>query len=172
MRRIILAALVTTLAGCEQGRDISDLEQFTAEALEGYKPQIEPLPALKPQAVFIYTASSLTDPFDVDNLVEKSEPLPVEGGEEGPDRSRRKEPLELFPLDGLKMVGLLEQDGENWAVVRASDGSVHRVKTGNYAGQNYGEIIAVNENSVDIVELVKNPVGRWEKRDASLLLVE
>ncbi|MBX2869963.1 MAG: pilus assembly protein PilP [Acidiferrobacterales bacterium] len=169
---IYMLFIAACLVGCNQSRDIRDLEEFTENAFKDYVPEVEPLPALKPQAVFIYTASALTDPFDKQNLQEKVEPLPLEGGEEGPDRSRRKEPLELFPLDSLKLVGVLEQNGENWAVIRAPDSSVHRVKAGNYMGEDFGEIEEVGENTVELTELVRNPVGRWESRDANLLLVE
>jgi len=172
MRVLALLVCALLIAGCERGGNTSDLRRFTEEAFKDYTPQVEPLPALQPQAVFIYTASGLTDPFDKKNLEEKVDALPLEGGEEAPDRSRRKEPLEAFPLDALKLVGVLEQNGENWAVIRAPDASVHRVRDGNYMGQNFGEIDTVNENTVDLTELVRNPVGRWEKREASLLLVE
>jgi type IV pilus assembly protein PilP len=165
-----LATLI--LSGCNEGAKLQDLKRFTENAFKDHVPQVEPLPALQPQAVFIYTASGLTDPFDTNNLKEKVEPLPAGEGEAGPDQTRRKEPLEGYPIDALKLVGVLEQNGENWAVVRAPDSSVHRVKSGNYMGTNYGEILAVQENSVEVSELVRNPVGRWEKKEASLILVE
>lgn len=172
MKVLLSMMMLIILVGCNQNRDTRDLEEFTEEAFKDAVPQVEPLPALRPQEIFAYNASSLTDPFDPENLQEKEEQLPVEGGEEGPDRSRRKEPLELFPLDSLKLVGVMEQNGENWAVIRSPDSSVHRVKAGNYMGQDFGEIDAVGENAVELIELVRNPVGRWENREASLLLVE
>ena len=91
---------------------------------------------------------------------------------DAPDQNRRKEPLEAFPVDALRLVGVLEQDDENWAVIRAPDGTVHRVKQGNYMGTNFGEILAVNDTTVEVSELVRNPVGQWERKPASLLLVE
>lgn len=172
LRVIVVTVFALLLTGCDQGGDISDLQDFTENAFKDHKPEVDPLPALQPQAIFIYTASSLTDPFDQENLKEKIEELPASGGADAPDRSRRKEPLEAFPIDALKMVGLLNQDGENWAVVRAPDNTVHRVRRGNYMGVNYGEILAVNDNTVEISELVKNPVGQWERKEASLILVE
>jgi len=172
MKLIVVCLAVVVLSGCSEGARLDDLKSFTENAFKDHIPQVEPLPALQPQAVFIYTASGLTDPFDRNNLKEKVEPLPATAGEAGPDQSRRKEPLEGFPMDALKLVGVMEQNGENWAVVRAPDRSVHRVKKGNYMGTNYGEILLVQENSVEISELVRNPVGQWEKKEASLILVE
>lgn len=173
IRNAIVLAGILGLAACDQGADTSDLQEFTENAFKDHVPEVDPLPALKPQAVVIYTASSLTDPFDATNLQEKVEQEALDlSGENAPDRNRRKEPLEQFPIDALNLVGVLEQDGQNWAVIRAPDKTVHRVKQGNYMGTNYGEIVAVNENTVDVSELVRNPVGRWERKPASLLLVE
>ena len=173
IRAAFLVVWILGLAGCNQGADLTDLESFTENAFKDHVPEVDPLPALKPQAVFIYTASSLSDPFDASNLKEKIEEEGLDfSGEDAPDRNRRREPLEAFPIDALKLVGVLEQDGQNWAVIRAPDSTVHRVKQGNYMGTNYGEIVAVNESTVDVNELVRNPVGRWERKPASLLLVE
>jgi len=172
IRALVVVGLSTMLSACGQGGDISDLRDFTENAFKDHTPEVDPLPALQPQAIFIYTASALTDPFDRENLKEKIEEVPTSGGADAPDRSRRKEPLEAFPIDALKMVGLLNQDGENWAVVRAPDNTVHRVRRGNYMGVNYGEILAVNDNTVEVSELVRNPVGQWERKEASLILVE
>ena len=172
MKRLVLILFALVLSGCNEGANLNDLKKFTENAFKDHIPEVDPLPALQPQAVFIYTASSMVDPFNSSNLKEKDKVISVEGGEDGPDRTRRKEPLELFPFDALKLVGVLAQKGENFAVVKSPEGSVHRVKKGNYMGQNYGEILAVQENTVKVSELVLNPVGRWEKRDASLILVE
>ncbi len=172
MKRLWIFILFLSIAGCGQNAGISDLERFTEEAFKDHTPEVEPLPALQPQAVFIYTASGLLDPFDRENLKEKVEDLPALAGADGPDQSRRKEPLEAFPLDSLKLVGVLAQNDQNWAVIRAPDKTVHRVKQGNYMGVNYGEILAVEDNTVAVSELVRNPVGRWEKKEASLILVE
>ena len=173
IRGLRVLVCVLMLTGCGQEADLSDLQAFTENAFRDHVPEVDPLPALKPQAVFIYTASSLPDPFDSENLKEKLEEKPVNyTGVDAPDISRRKEPLESFPIDALRLVGVLEQNGENWAVVRAPDATVHRVKQGNYMGTNFGEIVAVNDNTVDVSELVRNPVGQWERKPASLLLVE
>ncbi|MGI9317581.1 MAG: pilus assembly protein PilP, partial [bacterium] len=172
MNRIWMLLIFLVFTGCSENANISDLEQFTEEAFKDHTPEVEPLPALRPQAVFIYTASGLIDPFDRENLKEKIEDLPSLAGADGPDQSRRKEPLEAFPLDSLKLVGVLAQNDQNWAVIRAPDKTVHRVKQGNYMGVNFGEILAVDDNTVAVSELVKNPVGRWEKKEANLILVE
>ena len=73
MNRILWVILGGFLvAGCNQQADLSDLRSFTENAFKDHVPEVDPLPALKPQAVFIYTASSLPDPFNQENLKEKT----------------------------------------------------------------------------------------------------
>ena len=161
------------LTGCNKNKGVDDLKSFTQNAFKDHIPEVEPLPPLKPTAVFIYTASEEVDPFNKGNLrIQSTEDENISGDEEGPDLTRRKEPLEAFPIDSLKMVGLMAQNGINWAIIDAPDKTVHRVTEGNYMGKNHGEIMLVEGNKLEVMELVRNPVGKWEKKLANLILVE
>jgi type IV pilus assembly protein PilP len=84
--------------------------------------------------------------------------------------TRKKEPLEAYPTDALKLVGMMQLSGIDWAIIRAPDKTVHRVTEGNYLGRNYGEIIRVKGNRIQVQELVRNPVGKWEKRPIKLVM--
>ena len=75
--------------------------------------QIEPVPEFPKQKKMNYQAHNLRSPFD------KSKPKALT---DAPDKDRPKEPLESFPLDGLKMVGTLNRDNKIWALVKASNG--------------------------------------------------
>jgi len=172
MRIQKLIPVILLLAGCSGSDNLNDLRQFTDEAFKGNKPEIEPLPPLQPSAVFIYTASGQVDPFDANNLQQKQAEEVAEQGEAGPDLSRRKEPLESYPIDRLKLVGMLAKDGINWAIIHAPDQSVHRITEGNYMGENHGEIVRTDESSITAVELIKNPTGKWEKKEVKINLVE
>ena len=88
-----------------------------------------------------------------------------------PDLNRRKEPLEAFPLEQLKMVGTLSQDKETYALVRA-DKTLYRVKKGNYMGQNFGLITDVNESEIKLKEIVQDSAGDWAERQSVLPLLE
>ena len=173
IRLLAVAFLIISLIGCNKQSGIADLEQFTKNAFKNRKPQIDPLPAVKPVEVFIYQASSEIDPFNQGNLRKQSaEKEETGGGEEGPDLTRKKEPLEAYPTDALKLVGVMEQNGISWAIVNAPDSTVHRVTEGNYLGRNHGLITRVKGRRLNVVELVRNPVGKWEKKPVKLLLVE
>lgn len=154
------------LAGCAE-KTMSDLTRFTVNAHKDRKPRVEPLPRIKPYEKFTYTAAALTDPFSSGNLG-RLKPTPDRG--EGPDPSRRKEPLEQYPLDSLRMVGTLSKKDIAWAVIRAPDGTIHRATEGNYVGQNFGKIEQVNTNNISIREMIYN--GKWIEREATLAIVK
>ncbi len=86
--------------------------------------------------------------------------------------NRRRDPLEDYPLDALKMVGTLTRGNQSWAVIQAPDGAVHRAKLGDHMGQNFGMVTKITENKVDLVELIQNPLGDWIEREANLAIVE
>ena len=173
IRTFLVILSCVLIVGCNKPKGTSDLESFTSNAFKNHIPEVEPLPPLRPTAVFIYTASDQVDPFNKDNLrIQDTASDDQGGGEEGPDLTRRKEPLEAYPIDALKLVGVMNQNGIDWAIINAPDQTVHRVTECYYMGRNHGEITRIKENGVRVVELVRNPVGKWEKKPANLVLVE
>ena len=88
-----------------------------------------------------------------------------------PDMERRREPLESYPLDTLKMVGTLQKPGVTYALLLA-DKTVFQVKIGNYIGQNFGLITKVTESDVELKEIVQDASGDWIERPAKLELQE
>ena len=153
------------VVGCAE-KSIDDLHNFTKNARIGKKPRVEPLPRIPPHETFVYTTAELTDPFAPGNLVRKKAP-PTTGGL-APDTSRRKEPLEQFPLDAITMVGTLSRDKTAWAILRAPDGTVHRAQRGNYVGQSFGVITNVSEDKTELKELVRGANNNWVERGATI----
>ena len=70
-----------------------------------------------------------------------------------PDEPRR-DPLEKYSLETLRMVGTVQKGGSMMALVRGPDGLVHQVRTGNRMGLNFGRITAITEARITLVELV------------------
>ncbi len=154
------------VSACEQ-KSSEDLVQFVENAYKDKKPDIEPLPPIVPYEEFIYEASNLPDPFSKSNVLSND----VEAEEDealasGIDPNRRKDPLEAFPLDGLRLDGVLEFRGALSAIVRSPDGDSVPVTVGNYLGLNSGKIISIDSESqkVEIEETVRNATGKWIKR--------
>jgi len=169
MLRLIYFALVSVLlAGCG-GEEFQDLRDFVNNAGLGMRGKIEPPPEVKPYEPFIYNnEKNLPDPFKP----KKPELHSGDGGLNQPDRDRPKEALEEFPLESLKIVGYLFQNKVGYAVIRATDGKLHRVKAGNHIGLNYGLIKEVNDTGVIVKEMVQDSTGDWTERISTLQFIE
>ena len=167
MKRLLLpAAVALVLGGCSS--ELEDLKSFVRDSEKGLPRRIDPLPAVKPFEPFAYEGFDLPDPFKPRKLTP-----PKEGAAGGiaPDLNRRKEPLEAFPLEQLKMVGTLSQGKDTYAIVRA-DKTLYRVKKGNYMGQNFGLISDVTESEIKLKEIVQDSAGDWAERQSVLPLLE
>jgi type IV pilus assembly protein PilP len=167
MKRLILPlALAAALGGCSS--EESQLRDFVRNSEKGLPRGIQPLPAVKPFEPFTYEGFDLPDPFKPRKLTANREGA---GGGLAPDLNRRKEPLEAFPLEQLKMVGTLSQGTDTYALVRAEK-TLYRVKKGNYMGQNFGLITDVTDSEIQLKEIVQDSGGDWAERQSVLPLLE
>ncbi|HRE12872.1 MAG TPA: pilus assembly protein PilP [Usitatibacteraceae bacterium] len=163
-RLLLIPATAVLLASCSS--ELDDLKQFVKDSEKGLPRKIDPLPAVKPFEPFAYEGFDLADPFKPRKIASK------EGaGGLAPDLNRRKEPLEAFPLEQLKMVGTLQQGKDVYAIVRA-DKTLYRVKKGNYMGQNFGLITDINDAEIKLKEIVQDSAGDWAERQSVLPLLE
>ncbi|MBA1146722.1 pilus assembly protein PilP [Ectothiorhodospiraceae bacterium WFHF3C12] len=171
---LIIGLCVTlTLLGCSQ--EMQDLDKYVANVKSKKPSPIEPIPEMKPFESYQYPGTSeLRNPFEPLGFGQAAAQAETGGKDPGegpePDPTRAKEALEEFPLDALSYVGTLGQNQSSWALIRDPDGTVHRVSTGNYLGQNYGEIIAITPREIRLRELVREPNGGWLERINSIAL--
>ncbi|MFZ2542225.1 MAG: pilus assembly protein PilP [Gallionella sp.] len=167
MRLTYFALCSLLLVGCG-GEEYQDLRDFVKNSGAGLRGKIEPPPDVKPYEYFAYTNdTNLPDPFKPRKPEKRSG-----GGINQPDLDRPKEALEEFPLENLKMVGYLHRNKVGYAVIRATDGKLHRVEAGNYIGLNFGLIMEVTDAEVIIKEMVQDSAGDWTERESSLQLLE
>ena len=159
------------LTGCVN-EDNSDLTNYIAEVKARPKTQIEPLPAMKIVEPFIFRPDGLRDPFKPIERIEQNDGVEFASGSGiRPDTTRRKEDLESYSLDSLRMAGTVKKEGV-WGLIKASDGTIHRVRVGNYMGKNYGKIIRIVEDKIELMEIVPDKPGTWREQQASLALTE
>lgn len=163
--RLLLLFLPLILAACGNETH-SDLELFVKNSGKGLRGKVVPVPEVQPYSHFPYTAFEIPNPFKP----RKNKVAKGEGGGLQPDFNRRKEPLEKFPLESLKMVGSLEQDEKSYALIKAPDSTLHRVKEGGYLGQNFGLIADISESEVNLKEIVQDSTGDWSERISTLML--
>lgn len=163
----MLGAAAVLLAAC--GSDVEDLREFTRTAHADRVPKIEQPPEIRPQDSYTYAAADRPDPFSAANLKLDAERTARPAA---PVFDRRKEPLEEYPLDALKMVGTLTRGNQSWAVIQAPDGSVHRAAVGNHIGQNSGKITRIGEARIDVLEYIQGGAGGLVEREAALAIAD
>jgi type IV pilus assembly protein PilP len=163
-------ATLAGLSGCGQS-DLSDLKTYIADVKSRTKIEVDPLPEVRTVEPFVFSGEDLRDPFVPDEKMQEPEEERVETGIR-PDTARPKEELESYDLETLQMVGTVVQQGALWGLIKAVDGTIHRVRVGNYLGKNYGKIVSIKENMIELVEIVADGPGIWRERKAGLNLSE
>jgi type IV pilus assembly protein PilP len=159
------------LSGCSGSERRAELESYVKRIKSRTIKEIEPLPEIKPYEIFAYSAANLHSPFVPIMMQEVAKKVVVENGIQ-PDANRRKEALESYPLDSLRMVGTLEKSSKKWVLVVDPTGTVFRITKGNYIGQNHGHIDAISDEKVMVTEIIPDPMGGWRERKASISLVD
>jgi len=169
MKRALVMALGLFIAACGGG-EYQDLKEELKKLTADLRGKVAPLPVVKPYEPVPYKAFDLPDPFS-SSKIELVTKTAGSGGGLKPDLNRPKEPLEAFPLESVKVVGVLQQAKQTFALVRA-DATVYRVKAGNYMGQNFGLVTGITESQVQLRELVQDASGDWVERVSTLQLQE
>lgn len=165
--------ILALLLGACADDDYADLRTYVVEVKSRQKGSVEPLPEIKTVEPFVLNTEDLRDPFLSGIKIEEpeEETSKVESGIR-PDSARPREELEAYELDTLRMMGTVEQTGTAWGLVRASDGTIHRVRTGNYMGKNHGKVVNIRENQIELIEIISESPGSWRERKAALDLSE
>ncbi len=166
----LLGAAVAVLAGCSGSND--ELRQWMADTRKEMRPVTATLAEPKTFQPFVYQDQGQIDPFDPGKVANALKALSAKSTSGlAPDLSRRREPLEAYPVDTITMVGTLQRPNLRYALLRA-DGLVYQIKVGNYIGQNFGIVTRIDENEVALKEVVQDAAGEWVERATTLQLQE
>ena len=169
-RHYLALAALLALAGCGDS-DVQEVRTWMKDVDARAKVAVTPLVEPKTFIPFAYQQKDELDPFNPNKLL--AELAKQAGGGSGikPDMERRKELLESYPLDTVKMVGTIEKRGVIHAVLQI-DRSVHQVVVGQHVGQNYGRVTGITESAVSLREIVQDATGDWVERMSKLELQE
>ncbi|MGH1439621.1 MAG: pilus assembly protein PilP [Cellvibrionaceae bacterium] len=159
----LIMTAVTVLGACSSSESHQDLRDFIEENKRRPPGKIKEAPQIEPYEAFSYDAYRLRSPFDRPVSVQLQQQIISSSGNVKPDTTRKKERLEQYDLSSLNMVGTLKKDGALWALISDPDGSIERVRRGNYVGRNNGKITGLYENKVDLIEIVASGEG-WLER--------
>ena len=158
---VFLSGLLLLMSACGPAED--DLRRYMHEVKTRPPKPIEPIPEFETPQKFKYPENiKRRSPFKPNVVRERQDT-------QAPNVNRPKQPLEAFPLDALKFVGILKEGSTIWALIRQPGGLISKVRAGDYMGKNYGQIIKITEDSVLLQETMQVG-GKWEKKMITLKL--
>ncbi|TFW16564.1 pilus assembly protein PilP [Duganella callida] len=174
MKTLLTALLMMPLlSGCGDS-DVQEVRNWMKQVDAETRVKVPPLAEPKTFIPFAYAHKDELDPFNPNKLLAELAKQAAQGGGGGgihPDTARRKELLESYPLDTIRMVGTITKGGKTYAILQV-DRAVHQVVVGQHLGQNYGRVIGIDDNAVNIKEIVQDPAGDWVERLSKLELQE
>ncbi len=166
---LVSLAAAFLLSACSPSTDYSDLDAFMDEVDSRPRGRIDPLPPIETVPPFKYLASNKRSPFEPPVVLKQVDRR--SGPQVKPDLNRVKQFLEQFTIGQLSMVGTLAQGPITYGLIQDGEGGVHRVQPGDFMGTDHGRILAVNDTSIDLVEIVPDGTGGWVERERTVALV-
>lgn len=170
MKRVSLVIAAMLLTGCFD--DLSDVQNHIAEVKANTRARVEPLPEVQEFEHIPYGSLDARSPFSAprpeaiqDKFLQVQDCL-------HPDPRRRKEPLEKYALDNMTMRGTLGEVNKIWALVEASDKTLHKVTLNNYVGLFHGRVISVEPTHIELLELIPDGAGCWKERTTMLQMAD
>lgn len=165
---VVIAAMA--LAGCFD--DTKDIQQFMADVKANSSAKIAPLPPVKDFEHLPYTSSALRSPFSVPSPEAYNQTPVHQPGCIQLDTQREKQALEQYAIDNLKMRGTLGHADQLWALIEASDQSLHRIGINDRLGLFHGKVIAVKPDYIEITEFIPDGSGCTVQRNSKLQLLD
>lgn len=165
LRSLILICPLLLL-GCAT-EEHQDLREWMREEAKGMKGKVAPLPEIAAFPVVAYETETLTPPFAPGKIVTQE----AVADKTAPDRSRPQQPLETFPLEDLKVMGIIMAGNLPYALIQTPPPNKPKhVRVGEYMGRNFGKITAISRDSVTVVESVKDVNGAWVAQEKVLMV--
>jgi type IV pilus assembly protein PilP len=171
-RHLIAVIAVVVLSGCSPSNE-SEIRQWMVEVRQSLKPVVQPVPVPKRFTPHTFAEVNQTDPFDLQKVMPASahQSMRAGAGAKMPDLGRRREVLEGYALDQLRMVGVMKQDNVYVALIDV-DGATFLARVGSHVGQNFGRVTKISETELQLLEVTQDAAGEWVERPAKLELQE
>lgn len=162
-------ALLVALSGCSSRVDDVNarMQQINAEP----PLPVPPPPVFLPIPTYGYAAQQLRSPFMPPSLAQELKTMA--GRRVMPDLARPPQYLEQFPLESLRMRGILRRpEGPLFALIEDPEGVVTRVQVGGYMGRNFGRITTITPSQLTVIEIVPDGRDGFVERPRSLVMVD
>lgn len=160
--RVIALILLGTLAGCvdpDLGALGNDLESQRArsDVINDGGLGVTPVYRAVP-----YTQDGARSPFRAYDERLPEAAASSRGSVPGPGRS--PESLAVYDRQSLSLVGVIDIGGMRSALIRDPAGRVHDARVGDHVGTEFGEIVAIGDGGITLMERVAGEDGGWTER--------
>ncbi len=154
------------LLGCA-AEEHQDLRQWMRNEAKGMKGKVARLPEISAFPVVSYETEMLTSPFAPGKIVT----MEAAADKSTPDRTRPQQPLEIFPLEDLRVIGVIMAGTVPYALIQTpAPNKPKHVRVGEYMGRNFGKITEITTEGVTVLESVKDANGAWVAQEKLLLV--
>lgn len=162
----IVLLLPLLLIGCG-AEEHQDLRQWMREQAKEMRGRVSPLPEITAFPVVAYEAEKLTPPFAPGKIVT----LDAVADKTAPDRARPLQPLEVFPIEDLKVVGIITAGAVPYALIQTpAPNKPKHVRVGEFMGRSFGKITAITKDGITVLETVKDANGAWVEQERLLMM--
>lgn len=158
----VAAGLV--LVGCASSEH-EDIKEWMREQAKDMKGKVQPLPEIKAFPAVPYLGDKLTQPFSASKILTSD----ATKDKSAPDRGRALQALENFPLEDLKVIGVLYDGKTRYALIKTpAPNKPKNVRVGEFIGQNFGKITEISADGLTVLETVKDSSGAWVERETKI----
>ena len=156
------------VAGCANEQE--DIQKWMVDQAAGMRGAVKPIPEVKIFPVVDYLVAEGLEPFNAARI-EPTKPEKRLVNDPRLDPDRQREPLEAYPLETLRMVGVLGKGKSIHALIQA-DKALYQVRIGNFVGRNFGKVISINQDSLELQELIEDLNEGWIEKVTTVQLQE
>lgn len=160
----VLVCLLLVACG---GDEHEDIKAWMDEEAKNIKGGVQIPPPLITPPIVSYSAKNLESPFSPEKI--KTREGSSSSDKSNPAAGRPPEYLEGFPLESMRLIGVVAYQGKVYAVIQTPEKPKH-VTVGNYIGPNYGKIVEITKTQMRISETVKDANDLWVQREKILYL--
>jgi type IV pilus assembly protein PilP len=160
---VVLLAVPFVLVACSSVEH-EDIKEWMREQAKEMRGDVPPLPTLDVNPPVPYDSADLQSPFSNAKILTSE----VATDKTAPAQDRPKQPLEGFPLEDLKVTGVIIDGKVPYALIQPpAPNKPKHVRIGEYVGQNFGRVIAITKDGMTVAETVKDSNGAWMEREVS-----
>ncbi|MBD1576822.1 MULTISPECIES: pilus assembly protein PilP [Vibrio] len=156
------------LVGCGQEND--SIHAFISQVENQSRKEMAQLAPEKPYVATVYHATEQRSPFLLPKVALVANQPRTKQDCWQPGFRSKSGALEKFPLDKLRLRGVMGRENNISGLVQTPTGNVLKIQKGEYMGLNNGQVSEVSSQYIVVKETLPDGLGCWQQRSVKLAL--